>query len=409
MVRATQVANRWNDVLHIALTAINLRLMYLSHLRVDRPPYLKSQTEALEWLAQAYFRATPDGADKKSLAEVQKLLSRVACRPPHIETRAHYSPAFQADPENPNQPIGDADLFPQIPGDAGAKTPVRMKIFEREARRMIEDLFDHRKFADQKDLASHLLHVTCTGYVAPSPAENFVLAKGLGQSTLVTHLYHMGCYAAIPALRMAEGLTLTGKDVDVVHTELCTLHLQPQNPTLERMVIESLFADGGAAYRLSRKAPKQSHFKVISLRQELLPNTSDLMAWVISDFGMEMRLDKDVPKAIRASLRDFQQRWLDELKMKPEDFHNSSFAIHPGGPRIIDQVKESFELSETSVLHSRSVLQERGNMSSVTLPHIWKRILDDPQIPSGERVFSYAFGPGLTVAAALLEKVEIHE
>lgn len=373
--------------------------MYLMSLRVDEPPYLKTQTVALEWLARAYTRASidptlenpsADGSAPKDI-EYKKLLDRVACRPPAIETRAHYSQAFHG--------TGDAGLFPELDGDPGATTPLRMQIFEREARKMIEGLY-----AGQSELAAQLLHVTCTGYVAPSPAESFVLAQGAARSTVVTHLYHMGCYASIPALRMAQGLIQQGQDVDVVHTELCTLHLQPRKPSLERMVIESLFADGGAAYRLTAIEPTEAHFKIVSLRQELLPDTADLMAWVISDYGMEMRLNKEVPRAIHGALRDFQQRWLQDLGLSVQEFSDSSFAVHPGGPRIIDQVKDSLELSEESVRHSRAVLRDRGNMSSATLPHIWKRLLDDPQIPAGGRVFSYAFGPGLTVAAVLLEK-----
>lgn len=363
--------------------------MFLTYLQTDKPPYLKPQTAALAWLSKAYARASQD----KSLPDYEKLLDRVACRPPNIETRAHYSPAFAEDSSV------DRDLFPEVADDPGAGTTLRMKIFEREAGKMISALF-----AEQPNIAPHLLHVTCTGYVAPSPAEKFVLGRGLHSSTVVTHLYHMGCYASIPALRMAEGLVATGKDVDVVHTELCTLHLQPRLPTLERMVIESLFADGGAKYRLTGTHPTVPHFKVLSLRQQLLPETSDLMAWVISEFGMEMSLRKEVPKAIHQALRGFQDQWLTELGMSLPEFQQSSFAVHPGGPRIIDQVKESLELPEHKLTHSRRVLRERGNMSSVTLPHIWKAVLDDVSIPNGEKLFCYAFGPGLTVAGALLEK-----
>lgn len=360
--------------------------MFLSALRIDRPPFLKPQTDALAWLARAYTRANP------AAPGLDRFLERVACRPPHIESRAHYSPAFSG-------AGGDAELFPELPGDPGAATSARMRIFAREARGMIDQLLD-----EAAPLAPQLLHVTCTGYVAPSPAELHVLARGAGSRTTVTHLYHMGCYAAIPALRTARGLVAHGEDVDVVHTELCTLHLRPKDPTPERMVIESLFADGGARYRLSARAPAGPHFEVASLRQELLPDSAGLMGWVIAENGMDMSLKKEVPRHIQLHLREFQDRWLSELGLTLADFHAAHFAIHPGGPRIIDQVKDCLELPEDKVGHSRRVLRERGNMSSATLPHIWAAMLADPAVPAGARVFSYAFGPGLTVAAACLIK-----
>ncbi|MBX3018416.1 MAG: naringenin-chalcone synthase [Bdellovibrionaceae bacterium] len=357
--------------------------MFLSGLRIDRPPFLKSQTDALQWLSRAYLRANPQTTG------LDRFLERVACRPPHIESRAHYSPAFMG--------AGDAELFPEVEGHPGAGTKLRMEVFARESRVMLDQLLQ-----PTSTLAPHLLHVTCTGYVAPSPAELHVLERGAAAATTVTHLYHMGCYAAIPALRVAQGLTARGQDVDVIHTELCTLHLRPKDPTPERMVIESLFADGGATYRLSAQAPDEPHFEVLSVRQELLPDSAGLMAWVISENGMDMSLKKEVPKHIQLHLRDFQLRWLKELGLSLSEFQASSFAVHPGGPRIIDQVKETLELPEEKLTHSRRVLRERGNMSSATLPQIWTAMLNE--IPDGERVFSYAFGPGLTVAAALLQK-----
>jgi predicted naringenin-chalcone synthase len=43
-------------------------------------------------------------------------------------------------------------------------------------------------------------------------------------------------------------------------------------------------------------------------------------------------------------------------------------------------------------------------MSSATLPHIWQRVLDDRAAPRGTVIASLAFGPGLTMCGALLEK-----
>ena len=44
-------------------------------------------------------------------------------------------------------------------------------------------------------------------------------------------------------------------------------------------------------------------------------------------------------------------------------------------------------------------------MSSATVPYIWKHIIDSESIKSGTKVLSLAFGPGITMAAAVLEKI----
>jgi predicted naringenin-chalcone synthase len=81
------------------------------------------------------------------------------------------------------------------------------------------------------------------------------------------------------------------------------------------------------------------------------------------------------------------------------------WAIHPGGPRVIDDLAACLEICDEAALrHSRRILHDRGNMSSATLPHIWESMLSDPQMQSGELVVSLAFGPGLTVIGNIMRK-----
>ncbi len=83
----------------------------------------------------------------------------------------------------------------------------------------------------------------------------------------------------------------------------------------------------------------------------------------------------------------------------------AAFAIHPGGPRILDLVQDRLHLSDPQVACSRSVLLSRGNMSSATLPHIWQELLRGDTLGDGQAVISLAFGPGLTLCGAVLRKV----
>lgn len=81
------------------------------------------------------------------------------------------------------------------------------------------------------------------------------------------------------------------------------------------------------------------------------------------------------------------------------------FAIHPGGPAILNQIRNRLGIEESQLEASRRVLFERGNMASATAPHIWQEIVESEDIPTGSKVLSMAFGPGLTVIGALFEKV----
>jgi predicted naringenin-chalcone synthase len=118
-----------------------------------------------------------------------------------------------------------------------------------------------------------------------------------------------------------------------------------------------------------------------------------------------MTLAKDVPVRIGRALEEYLKR-LSLLAKKDwaAILEQGFFAIHPGGPKILQQIQELFKLNDKQLYHSREVLREYGNMSSATLPHIWEKMLNDPVVPNGALVVSLAFGPGLTISGGLFEK-----
>jgi predicted naringenin-chalcone synthase len=129
------------------------------------------------------------------------------------------------------------------------------------------------------------------------------------------------------------------------------------------------------------------------------------MGWTLGDRGMLMTLAREVPEIIVGALKDFLKGLFASAGLRPEEaLGRGLFAVHPGGPRIIDQVAAHLELSPEQVAASRAVLYDCGNMSSATLPHIWARIAADDSVHAGTLVASLAFGPGLTVYGAMLRK-----
>ena len=61
-------------------------------------------------------------------------------------------------------------------------------------------------------------------------------------------------------------------------------------------------------------------------------------------------------------------------------------------------------LRPDQVQASNDVLRNHGNMSSATLPHVWKAMLEDDTVRPGTLIVSLAFGPGLTISGAILRK-----
>ena len=120
----------------------------------------------------------------------------------------------------------------------------------------------------------------------------------------------------------------------------------------------------------------------------------------------DMSLSKKVPFMIRDSIADFVASICGQVGLDFErEKRTMHFAIHPGGPAILNQIRGRLGIEESQIVLSRKVLHEHGNMASATAPHIWKLVVESPEIPVGSKVLSMAFGPGLTVIGALFEKV----
>ncbi len=377
-----------------------------------RPTHEAAQGETLQWLAHMHTEAekakataagTPFEAEHFR-ERMRKLFHRVGCSPEKIGTRG-YELA-----EGGHASWSEMEIYNVARHPDGAGSEARTELYARAAGAATERLYEGID-APPRDL----IHVTCTGYTSPSAAQKLVARRGWGTRTRVTHAYHMGCYASLPAIRMASGFLATARGghggraeprVDVVHNELCTLHLHPGDHSPEQLVVQSLFADGHVRYSVMdhERLAGRPGLAVLSSREDVLPESGDSMTWAVSDHGMRMTLSREVPALIAKCAREFVAALFDDAGLPFPADPATAFAIHPGGPKVIDVMQAALELNDAQVAMSRKVLFRYGNMSSATLPHIWMNLLADDAIPRGTHVVSLAFGPGLTIAAALMVK-----
>lgn len=294
----------------------------------------------------------------------------------------------------------------------GEPLDARMTLFERTALGVLENIYD-----DLPAAPDGIVHVTCSGYVSPSPVQMYLSRRGW-LTTAVTHSYHMGCYGAFPAIRTAVGLVgssysslpTPSKRVDLVHTEFLSLHFDLLGETADAFVTSTLFADGFIKYSASPYAEFTKSgargLRVLAFEERILPDSLPEMTLRPGPLQFDMSLSKRVPFLIRDSIADFvasvsAQAGVDFEREKSE----MVFAIHPGGPAILNQIRNRLGIDESQIALSRQVLYENGNMASATAPHIWQAIVASDDIPVGCKILTMAFGPGLTVIGAIFEKV----
>jgi predicted naringenin-chalcone synthase len=245
---------------------------------------------------------------------------------------------------------------------------------------------------------------SCTGYA--TPGLDILLARDLGMSAGTQRLFigHMGCYAALPALGAASDfVTARCRPAVVLCLELTSLHVQPPSKDPQQIIAHALFSDAAAAGVLTPSAlvPKPS-----ALRYELREvaavtdtATADHMTWDVTDLGFRMGLSSKVPDVLSRYVADLVRGLLDRHGLTLSDV--DGWAVHPGGPKILDVVRDQLALPESALAASRGVLAEHGNCSSPTVLMILDALRQREGGPPC-RVVVLAFGPGLTLYAALL-------
>lgn len=288
---------------------------------------------------------------------------------------------------------------------ASPGTASRNDTYIKEGRKLFVDvankLIKNSEFTPND--ITHLITVSCTGFYAPGPDYDIIKSLGLSPKTERYHLGFMGCYAAIPALKMADQICRANKDANVmvVSVELCTLHFQA-NPKMDDLLSASVFADGGSGAIVSTREPNQTSYQIDGFASAITEKGKDDMAWSIGDTGFNMILSNYIPDLLEEGLHPFLDPVLKQYQLTLDDI--DLWGVHPGGRAILDKVQKTFSLPDGALSSSRNILSNYGNMSSATVLFVLKEILDMPSKSDNGRTLAMAFGPGLTLESALLTK-----
>jgi alkylresorcinol/alkylpyrone synthase len=264
---------------------------------------------------------------------------------------------------------------------------------------------------------THLITVSCTGFYSPGIDFEMIRRCELSPTVQRTHIGFMGCHAALNALNMARSIVEADSTAVVMvgAVELCSLHQQYSDDP-QQLVANALFADGAACAILTsnesfcsigQESPLSesnktgvADWRLRSHCSHWIADSDAKMSWTIGDHGFEMTLDPQVPKIIESCLLDVIQPWLTLEGLSVDEI--DGWAIHPGGPRIVQSAGNALGLNELQLSESLGVLSNYGNMSSPTVLFILEKLL--AQADEFRSIVMLAFGPGLCVEATLLTR-----
>jgi predicted naringenin-chalcone synthase len=284
----------------------------------------------------------------------------------------------------------------------------RMKVFEETAIRLaVEAARNALKDwgGDKRDI-THLI-ITCTsGWREPGIAVSIIRELGLSLNCQKAELNFNGCFCGATCLRMGNDAVRAGnaKGVLVVAVEVSSTHYDVSAVDDSSLVAHSLFADGAAAIVL---AP-QGRWKYKQTGMSLVPDSTELLGLYPpihkDQSSYRMILNKDVGGHLGQYFREGLGREIFEKIYPDRSQPTPGLAVHPGGPAILGHVGKVFRecgWREDALDSSHQSLQSLGNLGAAAMLFVLARRLNNV---AENQLVTMAFGPGVTVEWAVLEK-----
>ncbi|WNI19443.1 type III polyketide synthase [Actinacidiphila sp. ITFR-21] len=251
-----------------------------------------------------------------------------------------------------------------------------------------------------------VISTSVTGIAAPSIEARLAGRLGLREDVKRVPIFGLGCVAGAAGLaRLHDYLDARPDGVAVLlSVELCSLTLQRADASAANLVAGALFGDGAAAVvAVGRDRPggrPDEGPRVVATRSRLYPGTERLLGWDIGDRGFQIVLGGDLPDLVRSHLGSDVRAFLADHDLKPQDV--TAWVCHPGGPRILEAVRETLDLPARALELAWRSLAEVGNLSSASVLHVLRDTLAlRPPLP-GSAGLLLAMGPGFCSELVLL-------
>ena len=232
--------------------------------------------------------------------------------------------------------------------DAGAQQ--LNEYFEREAPKL--SIAALKKTGIDPSEIDALIICTCTGYLCPGVTSHVAEELKMKGDVYLQDLVGLGCGAAIPMMRAAEGFLAAnpGKKVATVAVEVCSAALfVNEEPGV--LISMCLFGDGASAAVWSNEGGKgkwqAGNFDTIHV-----PEQREKIRFINSGGKLENKLHRAVP----GLAADAVEKLWEKRRNDPD-----RVLAHTGGRDVIEALEDrmGWELPET-----RDVLQNAGNCSS---------------------------------------------
>jgi alpha-pyrone synthase len=304
---------------------------------------------------------------------------------------------------NPVDP--EFDAFRRQP----ANIRERMSLFYQHAAPLAVEVAGRALAGHAAAEIGMLVFVTSTGFIAPGVDVAVVKQLGLAPSVSRVVINFMGCAAAMNGIRTAADYVRSHPDMKalVVCIELCSVNAVFAD-NINDVIISSLFGDGCAAVVIgAHSAQKPLPPGKIAIRDsftQLFDHAEDGIVLGVNHNGITCELSENLPDYIYNGVDPVVTKVLADNGLDKSDV--DLWAIHPGGPKIIEQSVRSLGIAAEAAAPSWDVLARYGNMLSVSLIFVLEQMV--AQGGSGKAVstgVAFSFAPGVAIEGLLFDIV----
>src|ERR687886_2767858 len=266
-----------------------------------------------------------------------------------------------------------------------------LELSEKAARRCLD------RAAVKPEEVGALFFVSTTGISTPSLDAKLLFRLGLDPHLKRIPVWGLGCAGgAAGVARAADYARAYPEELAlVIVVELCSLTFQVGDVSKSNLVAASLFADGAAAVLLGAGEGPE----VLGSHSTTWPGTEDVMGWDLVESGLKVRFARSVPQIVRSRTRATVEEACKMHDLAPEDIQH--LVVHPGGVKVLEAYEEALGLEPGTLVLSREILREYGNMSSASVLFVLERFLESYPAGSGEYGSISALGPGFSAEHVL--------
>ena len=276
-------------------------------------------------------------------------------------------------------------------------------IYAREVIQLAEQSL--QKSLDKANLKptdiDYIITVSCTGIMIPSVDAYLINSLGMKQDIVRLPVTEMGCAAGVSGIIYAKNFLKANpnKRAAVVAVEAPTATFQLDDYSMTNIVSAAIFGDGASAVILSSYEEDKGP-EIVDEAMYHFYDATNMMGFNLVNSGLQMILDKEVPKKISDHFPAIIHPFLEKNNLTIDDINHLIF--HPGGKKIVQTVEELFGVLGKNIDDTKEVLRLYGNMSSATVLYVLERFMDRNPA-KGERGIMLSFGPGFSAQRILLE------